>query len=121
MQATTGELKNQLQESISKMEQELSTIQPKITEVLEQNLRNEMHAVTYELRKQHKESITELEQEMRNNYAINTQKLNELIDEAVSNQVDSNEEVLNNRFDTIAIQLSSQQRLLDKLAKFLGI
>ena len=64
MLASTRELQEQQQERFTKIEQELYTDQPKVTEALEQKLRDEILTATRELQEQQQERFTKIEQEL---------------------------------------------------------
>ncbi|MEC0228584.1 coiled-coil domain-containing protein [Paenibacillus alba] len=151
--ASTTELLNQRYESISmeirnlhkgnhlhtqkvtELQNVIETVQQKVVEVSERDLRGEILTSTTELVNQRYESISMEIQNLHKGNHLHTQKVTELqnVIETVQQKVAeiserdlrgeifaSTTELVNQRYDEISQQVISQQRLLDKIAKILG-
>jgi altronate dehydratase len=75
---------------------------------------------TTELQSKQYDGISEEMSEMRNVFHYLTQKVAEHLEQDTISSISDKEQSLNQRFDDISQQLTSQQRLLDKIAKLLG-
>ncbi|OPH54507.1 hypothetical protein BC351_31490 [Paenibacillus ferrarius] len=151
--ASTTELLNQRDESISleiqnlhkgnhlhtqkatELQNVIETLQQKVVEVSERDLRGEILTSATELLNQRDESISLEIQNLHKGNHLHTQKVTELqnVIETVQQKVvevserdlrgeilTSTTELVNQRYDEMSQQLISQQRLLDKIAKILG-
>ncbi|GFZ97941.1 hypothetical protein GCM10008018_50270 [Paenibacillus marchantiophytorum] len=128
-------------QKVIELQNVIETVQQKVAEVeevAERDLRGEILASTKELLNQRYESISAEVQNLRKGNQFQTQKVTELqnVIETVQQKVvevsevaerdlrgeilAASTELVNQRYDEISQQVTSQQRLLDKIAKILG-
>ncbi|MDF2647730.1 MAG: hypothetical protein K0Q73_3535, partial [Paenibacillus sp.] len=133
-------------QKVTELQSVIQTVQQKVTEVSEQDLKGEILTVTTELLNQRYEGVSEDVKNLRNEIHLKAQKVTELqnviqtvqqkvtevseqdptqkvserLELEIRSEMLATAESLNNRYDDISQQLTSQQRLLEKISKMLG-
>ncbi|MDD9269514.1 MerR family transcriptional regulator [Paenibacillus sp. GCM10023248] len=143
----TKELLDQQSENVMQGVKELRNViqshSNKVNEALEQKLRSEMKAVsesliqrndalsdkvtelrsliqTADLQTKCTDGIAEEVSEMRDALHLLTQIVNEELEQKLKSNMTKKEEALNKKYDDILLKLTTQQQVLDRIAKFLG-
>ncbi|MDQ0902900.1 hypothetical protein [Paenibacillus sp. V4I7] len=133
-------------QKVTELQNVIQTVQQKVTEASEQDLKGEILTATTELLNQRFEGVSEDVKNLRNEIHLKAQKVTELqnviqtvqqkvtevseqdptqkvserLEQEIRSEMLATAESLNKRYDDISQQLTSQQRLLEKISKMLG-
>ncbi|MGO4271442.1 hypothetical protein AB4Z22_16610, partial [Paenibacillus sp. TAF58] len=116
-------LKRQMEDvftEVTGLQHAVQSIQQTATETSDQDLKGEILTATAELLNQRYEGVSNDVKNLQDAIHLHAQKESELLKQEIRSDMLATAESLNQRYDDISQQLTSQQRLLEKISRMLG-